>query len=63
MDKIGRVAAQVGLSEDDIEMYGSYKAKITLPLKATKSTKEKLILVTSINQLRPEKENLRLQLV
>jgi len=49
MDKIGRVAAQVGLSEDDIEMYGSYKAKITLPLKATKSTKEKLILVTSIN--------------
>lgn len=49
MDKIGRVAAQVGLSEDDIEMYGSYKAKITLPLKATKPTKEKLILVTSIN--------------
>ena len=49
MDKIGRVAAQVGLSEDDIDMYGSYKAKITLPLKATKSTKEKLILVTSIN--------------
>lgn len=49
MDKIGRVAAQVGLSEDDIDMYGSYKAKITLPLKATKPTKEKLILVTSIN--------------
>lgn len=49
MDKIVHVAAQVGLNEDDIEQYGSYKAKIKLPLKTTKATKRKLILVTSIN--------------
>ncbi|MGI6024305.1 MAG: formate--tetrahydrofolate ligase, partial [Pediococcus parvulus] len=49
MDKIVKVAEKIGLSEDDIEQYGSYKAKIKLPLQTEKKTKRKLILVTSIN--------------
>ncbi|WP_412990337.1 formate--tetrahydrofolate ligase [Pediococcus siamensis] len=49
MDKITKVAERLGLGEDDIEPYGSYKAKINLPLKAKPQTKRKLILVTSIN--------------
>ena len=27
---IKEVAAQIGLSEDDLELYGKYKAKITM---------------------------------
>lgn len=49
MNKITQIADQLGLSEDDIEQYGSYKAKIKLPLRVNKETKRKLILVTSIN--------------
>ncbi len=46
MQPITRVAATLGLSEDELELYGRYKAKINL--KKVKP-KAKLVLVTSIN--------------
>lgn len=49
MEPIVKVAKRVGLSEDEIEQYGNYKAKIKLPLAARPQTKGKLILVTAIN--------------
>ena len=46
MRRIGEIAAKLGLSEDDIECYGKYKAKISaLP----KQRRAKLVLVTAIN--------------
>lgn len=49
MEPIVKVAKRAGLSEDEIEQYGNYKAKIKLPLAARPKTKGKLILVTAIN--------------
>lgn len=49
MEPITKIAAKIGLSEDDIEQYGKYKAKLNLPLKKDDSKKHKLVLVTSIN--------------
>ena len=48
---ITKIAEQLGLTEDDIELYGKYKAKISLDvLKNNKDKKDgKLVLVTSIN--------------
>ncbi|MED1205364.1 formate--tetrahydrofolate ligase [Heyndrickxia acidicola] len=48
---VGAIAAKLGLSEDDIEFYGKYKAKISFEkMKEVESQPEgKLILVTSIN--------------
>ena len=48
---IKEVAAQIGLSEDDLELYGKYKAKITMETIKSLENKEngKLILVTAIN--------------
>lgn len=46
---IVEIAKKVGLSEDEIEQYGPYKAKIGLPLSARPKTKQKLILVTAVN--------------
>ena len=48
---IKEVAAQIGLSEDDLELYGKYKAKITMKTIKSLDNKEngKLILVTAIN--------------
>ncbi len=43
------VAKKAGLSEQEIEQYGQYKAKIKLPLTDRPKTKEKLILVTAVN--------------
>lgn len=45
------VAGQIGLSEDDLELYGKYKAKISLETIKNLENKEngKLILVTAIN--------------
>lgn len=40
------IAQKLGIDEDNLELYGKYKAKINLP---TFSPKAKLILVTSIN--------------
>jgi formate--tetrahydrofolate ligase len=49
---IREVAAKIGLSEDDIELYGKYKAKVDYNLMETKpgsGKKAKLILTTAIN--------------
>lgn len=45
------VAGQIGLSEDDLELYGKYKAKISLKtIKRLENNQDgKLILVTAIN--------------
>ena len=44
---IREVAAQLSLTEDELELYGKYKAKLSLPKGLPK--KAKLILVTAIN--------------
>lgn len=51
MEPIVKIAGKLGLNEDDIELYGKYKCKISLDiLKKYKDKKDgKLILVTSIN--------------
>ena len=49
---IREIAAKIGLSEDDIEYYGKYKAKVDYNLLATPRAdgkKAKLILCTAIN--------------
>ena len=50
MQKITDVAAKLGISEDDIELYGKYKAKLSYDLiRCVKDKKDgKLILVTAI---------------
>ena len=55
MASITEVAKKIGLSEDDLELYGKYKAKITMPTlrklqekAANPSKRGKLILVTAI---------------
>ena len=47
--KIKEIAKKINLSEDDIELYGNYKAKIDPELLKDKKEKAKLILVTAIN--------------
>ena len=51
MQPIKEIAAQVGLQEDDLELYGKYKAKISLEAitKAESNPDGKLVLVTAIN--------------
>lgn len=51
LEKITDIAKEIGISEDDIELYGKYKAKISEDVyKKTKKNKDgKLILVTAIN--------------
>ena len=46
---ITQVAAQLGLGEDDISLYGKYKAKIDHRLAKKTDKKGKLILVTAIS--------------
>ena len=47
---IREIAAQLGLSEDDLELYGKYKAKVDYNLLKRKTGKKaKLILTTAIN--------------
>lgn len=48
---ITKIAEKIGLSFDDIELYGKYKAKIPLEVleKFDEQTDGKLVLVTSIN--------------
>lgn len=50
MQKITDIAAKLGISEDDIELYGKYKAKLSYNLiRRVKDKKDgKLILVTAI---------------
>jgi len=51
MEHISKIASQIGLSENDIDYYGKYKAKITQEVfKKVENNKDgKLILVTAIN--------------
>ena len=51
MKPIKELASQVGLVEDDLELYGKYKAKISLEaISKVKDNKDgKLVLVTAIN--------------
>lgn len=51
MKPIKEIAEKVGLDEDDLELYGKYKAKISLEAISQLKEKEngKLILVTAIN--------------
>jgi formate--tetrahydrofolate ligase len=42
------VAADIGLGPDDLDLYGKYKAKVSLEL-TTRPPKGKLVLVTAIN--------------
>ena len=45
-DKISNVAKNLGLSEDEIELYGHYKARLNIK---PRSRASKLILVTATN--------------
>ncbi|NLM03449.1 MAG: formate--tetrahydrofolate ligase [Clostridiales bacterium] len=50
LQDIREIAAKIGLTEDDIELYGRYKAKVDYNLlKDEKEKDSKLILVTAIN--------------
>ena len=51
MEPIITVAGRLGMTEDDIELYGKYKAKLTEEYmeKIQSSPDGKLILVTAIN--------------
>ena len=51
MEPISRVAQSLGLTDDDIELYGKYKCKISEEyLRSIQNNKEgKLVLVTAIN--------------
>ena len=43
------VAAELGLSDDELELYGKYKAKISLRALRQRTPKGRLVLVTGIN--------------
>ena len=47
LDDIREVAKKLNLTENDLELYGKYKAKVCLPKSAKR--KAKLVLVTAIN--------------
>jgi len=51
MEKITEIASKIGLSQDEIELYGNYKAKIDLSVMDRLKDKKdgKVILVTAIN--------------
>lgn len=51
MKPIVEVAEQLGIKEDDLELYGKYKAKVSMDLLNSLEGKEdgKLVLVTAIN--------------
>ncbi|MGN1049718.1 MAG: formate--tetrahydrofolate ligase [Selenomonadaceae bacterium] len=51
MEPISRIAAGLGIAEDDLELYGKYKAKISLDAwnKVKDRPDGKLVLVTAIN--------------
>lgn len=51
MDPITRIAGKLGILEDELELYGKYKAKLSPDLwkRVSKNQDSKLILVTAIN--------------
>ena len=50
LQPITKVAKQVGLTDDDVELYGKYKAKISFDAikRLSKQEDGKLVLVTAI---------------
>jgi len=46
---IADVAAELGLREDEIELYGRYKAKVSLEALARRRARGRLVLVTGVN--------------
>ena len=55
LKKIGEIAESIGLTEDDFETYGKYKAKVSLEvLKKNAGKKDgKLILMTAVTPTPP----------
>lgn len=49
MDKIVDIAKKIGIEEDDLELYGKYKAKLSLDVAKKHNKNGKVILVTAIN--------------
>ena len=51
LENITKIAETIGISQDDLELYGKYKAKFTEDFlrKIEKNENGKLILVTAIN--------------
>lgn len=47
---IEKIAAKIGISENKLEHFGKYKAKVTIDKKSSEP-KGKLILVTAINPI------------
>lgn len=47
MQPIEKIAEKIGISEDALELYGKYKAKINVALIPKRTTKAKVILVTA----------------
>jgi formate--tetrahydrofolate ligase len=46
---VADIAAELGLDEDEIELYGKYKAKVLVPALTRRPAKGRLVLVTGIN--------------
>ena len=51
IEPISKIAAKLGIDEDNLELYGKYKAKISLPIweQLKERPNGKLVLVTAIN--------------
>ncbi len=49
MEPIVKVAESIGLNEDDIDLYGKYKCKLSLDILNKEGKDGKLVLVTAIN--------------
>ena len=51
MESIGKVAEKIGIGEDDLELYGKYKAKLSNELikRVEERPDGKLVLMTAIN--------------
>lgn len=49
LEPIYKIASSIGLVEDDLELYGKYKAKIHLDAVCKEEKKGKVVLVTAIN--------------
>jgi len=46
---VADIAAELGLAEDEVELYGKYKAKVRLAALARRKPQGRLVLVTGIN--------------
>ena len=51
LEKITKIAEEIGISEDELELYGKYKAKISNDVKEKRKNKKdgKLVLVTAMS--------------